>query len=61
MGRAALRHEVLARRGPLITMAADQCQESAEASSSYIKHQLEMATGVSLTLAEQADGGDGEG
>lgn len=50
---------MLARRGPLISMAADQCQESTEASSSYIKHRLEMATGVSLPLAEQAVEGGG--
>lgn len=45
MGKAALRHHVLAKHGALVAIQEDKCQESTEATFAYIKHQYETVTG----------------
>jgi hypothetical protein len=51
MGRAALRHHVLAKRGRLVAIQDDKCQDSTEATFAYIKHQYETVTGELLAPA----------
>jgi hypothetical protein len=48
MGKAALRHHVLAKHGPLVAIQEDKCQESTEATFAYIKRQYETVTGMPL-------------
>ncbi len=48
MGKAALRHHVLAKHGPLVAIQEDKCQESTEATFDYLKHQYETVTGMLL-------------
>ncbi len=51
MGKAALRHRVLAKHGFLVAIQEDMCQESTEATFAYIKRQYETVTGMPLGSA----------
>ena len=55
MGKAALRQQMLARHGTLITLSASKCEGPAINSIVYIKQSIEAAIGMTLRMDSEEE------